>query len=220
MRIVRPRTKRGLLMKRRELNRLRRDVNVLKSNVDLKFNDIANNDSVVATTGIVILAFTIADGNTQSQKDGLKITIKSIRIRYQLKLPATSTIADGTDICRILLVKDKQCNGALPAVSDILAGTDIQNHKNLENSKRFTILSDRTITINSLGSHGNGSTNSTLPASKSWQYFKRMNLPILYNNSGTTGAIGTINSNCLYNVFISEFGKCGIEATVRVRYAD
>ncbi len=137
------------------LRRLRRDVNQLKSNIDIKFFDSTIDDAVVSATGTVQgQIFTIPDGNDQSEKDGLKITIKSVSIRWQLSLPSTVTVADATDICRFILLKDSQTNGALPSVTDILANADIQDQKNLDNSKRFTTLLDRTISINSMGGFG------------------------------------------------------------------
>ncbi len=218
-------TKGGMVIRRRtrratQITNLRRDVNILKKNIDLDFFDSQIDDAVVAATGSIQQCFTIPDGDAQSTKSGLKVTIKSIRIRYQLLLPSTVTVADATDVFRVLLVKDKQCNGALPAVNAVLSGTDIQNQKNIENSGRFTILNDRTVSINSMGGFGGDTTVACLPARKSWQYFKKMNLPIIYNNTATTGAVGTINSNNLYLLFISESGKVDIRTNVRVRYVD
>lgn len=200
---------------------LRRDVNQLKANIDTKFFDSTVDDAVVSATGQVnTQIFVIPDGNAQREKDGLKIIIKSIQIRFQLNLPSTTTVADARDICRFILLKDSQANGALPAVTVILEQADIQSFKNLEQSSRFITLMDKTVYINSMGGFGDGTTNATLPSTKSFQYFKKMNLPIIYNDSATTGAIGTIVTNNLILLYISESGKCGVKAKVRVRYTD
>ena len=184
---------------------LRRDVNVLKSNIDTKFFDSTVDDAVVSATGQVnSQIFTVPDGDNKSQKDGLKITIKSIQIRFQLNLPSTTVVADARDICRFILVRDRQTNGALPAVTDILAQADIQALKELEQSGRFLTLLDKTVYINSMGGFGDGTTNATLPSTKSFQFFKKMNLPIIYNDSATTGAIATIVTNNLVLLYISE----------------
>ncbi len=102
----------------------------------------------------------------------------------------------------------------------IVVFADIQDQKNLDNSKRFTTLLDRTISINSMGGFGGDTTVAMLPVSKSFQYFKRMNMPVIYNDSATTGAIATINSNNLVLMYISEKGKCGVKGKLRVRYMD
>lgn len=221
-------TTKGVVIRRRRrptstqaIRRVQRDVRQLKANLDLKFIDTQFTDDVVSATGLVqTQQFIIPDGNSQSEKEGLKIVIKSIQYRFQLKLPSTTVVADATDVLRAILVRDKQANGALPTVADILNGTDIMNHKNLENSNRFVTLFDKTISISSMGGFGDGTTNATLPNTKSWSYFKKMNLPIQYNNSATTGVITTINSNNLVLMFISEFGKCGMNVNVRIRYTD
>ncbi len=203
------------------INKVRRDVNILKKQVDVKFFDSTVDDAVVAATGIVNgQIFTIPDGQTQSEKDGLKVTIKSIQLRFQLSIPTTVTVADATDVCRFMLLRDKQANGALPAVVDILAQADIQSFKQLEQVKRFVTLFDKTVSINSMGGFGDGTTNAVLPNTKSWQVFKKMNLEIIYNDTATTGVITTIVSNNLVLLYISEKGKCGVKCKVRVRYTD
>ncbi len=203
------------------INRLQRDVNVLKKQVDVKFFDSTVDDAVVATGGIVnAQIFTIPDGDTQQEKEGLKITIKSIQLRFQLSIPSTTVVADATDVCRLILVKDRQTNGALPTVLNILAQADIQSFKQLEQSMRFTTVFDKTISINSMGGFGDGTTNATLPNTKSWQVFKKMNLPIIYNDTAATGVIATIVTNNLVLLYISEKGKCGIKCKVRVRFTD
>ncbi len=194
---------------------------VLKQNIDLKFIDATLNDAVVTTTGDVFSQlFIIPDGDTQSQKEGLKVTLKSVQIRFQLTIPSTTVVADATDILRVILVKDKQANGALPAVIDILNTATIQAFKNLENTSRFVTLFDKTLAISSMGGFGDGTTNATLPNTKWWQFYKKLNYPIFYNNSATTGAVTTINSNNLVLMTISEAGKVGLSLRIRIRYMD
>ncbi len=200
------------------VQRLRRDVNMLKSNLDINFIDAAFTDAVVSATGdIQPQLFTIPDGDAQGEKNGIKIVIKSIQFHFQLKLPSTATVADGTDVFRAILVVDKQANGALPAVDDILVGTDITDFKNLQNKARFRTLFDKTMSISTMGL---SSAPLTSPNTKSWNYFKKLNVSVLYNKSAATGAVTTINSNNLVLLFISEAGKCGINAEVRIRYTD
>lgn len=221
MSFAKTRRARRVLRRGRALSILQKDVNVLKKNIDVKFFDQLITDAVVSATGLVqAQQYTIPDGNAQSEKDGLLIVIKSIQYRFQLKIPSTVTVADSTDICRFILVKDKQANGALPAVLDILNATDITAYKNLNNKGRFVTLFDKTVSISSMGAFGDGTTNATLPNTKSWQFFKKVNIPIVYNNSATTGAIATINSNNLVLLLISEAGKCGVNYKIRIRYTD
>ncbi len=197
------------------------EIRMMKINQDLKFKDVIVDDAVVASTGLVLpQIFTIGNGDTANQKDGLKVIIKSISIRFQLRLPSSADKDNASDICRVLLLKDRQANGALPAVADIITATDIISFRTPANSRRFTTLFDKTVTINALGGAGNGTVNTTLVRNISWQYHKKLNWPIYYNDSITTGLIAQINSNNLVILVISESGLCGLKTHVRVRYLD
>ncbi len=199
----------------------RRDISQLKSNADWKFKDTIVDDAIVSATGTVQpQIFTIGNGDTANQKDGLKIVIKKVSCRFQFTLPSATDKDAAADTLRIMLLKDKQANGALPAVSAILTGTDIQDFREPPNKRRFSVIFDKTISLNANGGFGNGTTNTTLFKSISWQFNKRMNFPIYYNNTVSTGAIAQINSNNLVMLYISQDGLCGVLATVRVEYTD
>ncbi len=196
-------------------------IRAINLNTDLKFKDVIIDDAVISTTGDVqAQIFTIGNGDTSNQKDGLKIVIKQIAIRFQIELPATTNKDAGADIVRMMLLKDKQANTALPAVNDILVGTDIQQHLQPANTRRFTVMFDKTIAINALASFGTTGTGTTVIRQISWQYKKNLNYPIYYNNAVTTGTIAQITSNNLVMLFISEKGFCGIKSLVRVHYID
>ncbi len=199
----------------------RRDISQLKSNLDWKFKDTIVDDAVVSTTGTVQpQIFVIGNGDTSNQKDGLKIVIKKVSCRFQFTLPSSTDKDAAADTLRIMLLKDKQANGALPAVAQILTGTDIFDFREPPNKRRFTVLFDKTVSINSNGGFGNGTTNTTLFKTMNWEWSRRMNFPIYYNNSVSTGAIAQINSNNLVMFYISQDGLCGVLATVRVEYTD
>jgi len=212
---------RAVRRKTTSLNKIKKDIRDLKKEHHLKFVGITLIDAVVAVTGSVnTQIFIIPDGDAQSEKAGLRIMIKSIQIRFVLTLPSTATLSNSVDICRVILVQDRQCNGALPSVDDILNGASFVNLKNVENTRRFSTLLDRSISINSMGAQGNGTVFTSLPAIKHFSFYKTMNMPVYYNNSANTGVITTINSNNLVMLFISENGNCGLKARIRVRYTD
>ncbi len=199
----------------------RRDISQLKSNHDWKFKDTAVDDAVVSAIGTVQnQVFVIGDGDTANQKDGLKITIKKVSCRFQFNLPTSADINATADILRIMLLKDKQANSALPAVLDILTDADVQAFREPPNKRRFSVLIDKTIHLNAVAGSGDGTTNKTFEHTLAWNYHKFMNFPIYYNNSVSTGAIAQINSNNLVMLYISEAGLCGVRCNLRVEYTD
>lgn len=89
----------------------------------------------------------LAQGTGQSERGGLRATIKSIHIRGDLKWKFSPT----GGCCRILLVKDRQTNGAQMTGAElwnILAVSlyiQTSQHLNLENSHRFQVLADKKV---------------------------------------------------------------------------
>lgn len=63
--------------------------------------------------------------------------MKSLMIKYYF----TGTGATSTGL-RCIILYDKQTNGALPAVTDVLTSDTIMAAQNLDNAKRFIILAD------------------------------------------------------------------------------
>ncbi len=204
------------------LGRLQSDVRTLKrdmKNREFKFEESTINDAVVSTTGTIQgQIFTIPQGDDIESRDGNKIVLTSINARFIATLPATSTVTETADVIRVVLVVDNSANGALPSVADILSLTDIQAFKNLNNTDRFRTILDKTIAINALAGGSNGTTHQSFSRDISFKFFKKLNLPIKY--TGTSGLIGTIASNNIVCLYISEAGFVGLQGEFRVRYTD
>lgn len=92
----------------------------------------------------------ISQGTDATTRIGRKIKMKSLQIRWTVstQLPATGLNPAGLvagDV-RVLVVYDRQCNGVLPAVTDILqSGTVscVTSPMNLNNRERFIVLVDK-----------------------------------------------------------------------------
>lgn len=80
-----------------------------------------------------------AQGTTSVTRAGRRITMSSLDYRFQASLAATTA---GSSPVRILIVYDKQPNGALAAVTDIVAVNTIDSPMNLNNARRFKVLVD------------------------------------------------------------------------------
>jgi len=191
---------------------------------ELKFFDTALNFSFdgvaeVPATGQLNL---IPQGVTESTRVGRKCVLKSIHILGSVTTPGAGAAPDS--LC-IMVVLDKQCNGAAAAVADVLTQASLTAAyldnalTNLENSERFVILKKVVLKGNPYFGI------ATVPGQAEvvhMDYYKKCNISLEFDSTASTGAIGTIRSN---NVFLiaganrtddvySFIGNC------RVRFAD
>jgi len=114
---------------------------------------------------------------------------------------------------RILVIYDKQCDGAQPSISEVLSVDNFISPLNLANSDRFVVLADEI---------SDSMQSSSMPMSVK-RYIK-CNLPVIYqgtSNSVTsisTGAIWMLVSN---NGGISTSGNTNnLDVYTRIRYID
>lgn len=177
-----------------------------------EFKSVDTNVNTAAdTTGGVTLLNGMARGDDINQRQGRQVTLRSIELRL------LSRVAPGTGIDqrhRILIVYDRQTNGAAPAITDILSSANVLYPRNLENRQRFRILFDRLHTLNASGEPGSG---------RIFKWYRRLNHPVTFN-AGAAGTVADIQTGSLYAiVFGTEApgGTAGIvSGIVRVRYSD
>lgn len=188
---------------------------------ELKFHDVSPGDSPTVTAGIITTSLNlIAQGTTEKTRIGRKCVIKSINWHWNITLPPSTAAADAGDNVRVMLILDKQANGAVPVVLDILELEQYQEFRNLANSGRFQVLYDRTYPVLASAGSGRGSTD-TLSYGEGHlvgTFYKKCNIPIEF--SGVTGAITEIRSNNLIALFISESGKATFGSRMRLRFSD
>jgi len=185
---------------------------------ELKFFDTALSFSFDATgevpaTGQLSL---IPQGVTESTRVGRKCVIKSIQIRGTA-FNNDATVSD-TD-AYIYIVQDTQCNGAAAAVTDVLTSNNMGTALvNLENSERFRILRRIPLHLQT----GAGVAAAFGDMSKQVNLYMKCNIPLEFDSSASTGAIGTIRSN---NVFLlagtsGTDDKTAFAGTCRLRFSD
>ncbi len=189
---------------------------------ELKFHDVDIDDAVVQSAGDVDPAINlIAAGTTESTRIGRKVTILSIGWRYSVTLPevdAAATPAPG-DVIRVMLVLDKQCNGAAATVTDMLETTGYQSFNNLSNKSRFRTLHDATFPLNYLTlASDNAAVVSSAEVWQHYTFFKKVKIPIEF--SAGTGALTEIRSNNLFVLLITKRGAAGFESKMRLRFSD
>ncbi len=182
-------------------------------------------DAVVATGGTIAedSILTIPEGNGQSERNGRKITVKSLHMRYDLLLPSTATVGSTSDAVRVIVYLDKQTNGAAAVVADLLNVADWQSFRNLGNTGRFQILMDKQAVMNATAGSGRGTTDTLSYSENEKAFFwnkSGLNIPIIYDDSATTGAIGSMCCNNIGILTISKAGLAAFGSRIRVRYTD
>ncbi len=187
-----------------------------------KFHQIAVDDAVVASGMIVQLALlTIPEGVGEEQRIGRSITVTNIGWHFTVKLLATTDEAATADHCRVMLVQDKQANGALAANTDVLDTSDVFSFNNLANSKRFRTLMDRNYSLSAQSGGTSGAGIDQFGEQIIYDsFYKECNIPIEYNNDATTGVIGTITSNNIIVLVGTQGGFCKFDSIIRFRYTD
>ncbi len=201
----------------------RPNVRVMAVPTELKFHDIDVDDATISATGEILNSGTvniIAQGTTESQRIGRKCTIKSINWRFDIVRNENAGNWD-SDVVRVLMYLDKQCNGATATVAGILESTDYQSFNNLSNKGRFRTLMDRKYVFIPTAAAGDGTTDLFNDFLIYDEFFKQVNITLEYDNSATTGVLTSIRSNNIGVLVISKQGTATtFNSKLRLRFAD
>ncbi len=196
--------------------------------VELKFVDhnVAGTALATSTTGAELDSVSnvnclnaCAQGDSEQERDGRKCIMKSLHIRGRLALDAAAgaTVASGR-IVRILVVHDKQTNGAQFNSEDVLTGTGdpVTSHRNLRFTNRFRVLKDQIFHLNTQAAAGNGTANDSAAF---LQYFKwnfKLNIPTIYSN--TTAVVASITDHSLHVIALADAAGVTMLYESRVRF--
>lgn len=156
------------------------------------------------TTATVQTLGAIAQGDNVSNRQGNSIKMTQIdgRIGVYHNGSATKTFT------RVIVGVDHQCNGALPAATDVLAIGDVFSLRNMDQAKRYTILVDEVV----------GTDTSHL---LKWIEFHKP-LDFHMEFKGTSSAVTDISTNNLFLIAVSDEATNGpqIERMIRLKWID
>lgn len=127
----------------------------------------------------------IAQGTTATTHIGRKAVMTSVLVRGWF------TTASNATPPRIVLVYDKETNGATPGATDVFASNDSMAPMNLANSDRFIVVADHSPVL------ANGMLNCTNPTMMNFEIYRKMRLPLQFNDT-TTATITAINTGGLF----------------------
>ena len=128
-----------------------------------------------------------------------------------------------------MIVYDKQTNGALPVIGDLLSGftgignatarsIDVNSPNNLNNRDRFIVLSDKRFVFQSNGT-----------SARYIKKYKRLNTSVAYKSGATVGDVTDITSGGLYMLCFCDADIGGVadpapqismKGDIRLRYQD
>lgn len=186
---------------------------------EIKYWDVVHSNYAIDTTPEVVTSLNlIPQGTTDQTRIGNKIRITKIHFKGSVSWSATNDIRFGE--VRIVLVLDKQANGANPAWADVFdaSGQPVDQFRNMDNSERFMVLKEFKIKP---GAFMYDTVNANVHASMNiLKYNKKCDIPVHY--SSTTGAIGEVKSNNLVLLAVSNNGDDThvLNGNWRIRYSD
>ncbi len=195
---------------------------------ELKFHDIDWNEAaadlsagVISNTSSLVL---IGQGVTESTRIGRKAVIRSIGWRGKLQLELTAAVQTANTI-RMMIIQDKQCNGAAPVVSTVsgvLESANYQSFNNLANKGRFKVLYDKFFNMNLLAAAGNGTANDSASVDRSFSFFKKCNIPMEYSGVADPSVITEVRTNNIFGLMISNssLSTVSLDSKLRFRFSD
>lgn len=192
-------------------------------------------------TGSIIPLNLIQAGSSFFNRIGRKIEMKSLLIELNIT-PVSAARSTGADTLRILVIYDRQTNGAVPAISDILQDTEqngtnttvMTSNINLNNRDRFQIIRDVRVGLPAITNAATGVPTAAWPTMIQGthsggmhirEYIKLGELVTQYKADSSPAVIGDIATGGLFLITFSGFGA-GTEGftiaewNARLRYHD
>lgn len=192
------------------LQSLQKQVSNIRKSTEYKWWDTSQTSY---TTGTVTPINLVPLGDDANTRDGRKISIKSILIT------GYGAAADTKGAPRIMLVYDKQTNGSLPAITDILSENNWSSAHNLNYRNRFKVLYDN---VGGIGRNTNPLMvvpSGTASGQFIWHDYLKCDLETIFGEAQT--GIQMIKTGGLYFVYIGT-GMISImgEFRTRIRFVD
>lgn len=147
----------------------------------------------------------IAGGTTQDTRNGHKIVVNYLSLNLAIEQDVN---VDRTHF-RCLIVYDSQCNGSAPQWQDIFSPSTINGLRNVNQYKRFRILYDRTIWLNTYNR-----TDVQL------RFNRKMALETRYD--GANAVVSDITKGSLYFIAVSDQAtyQPTVSGAIRVGFYD
>lgn len=209
----------------KRITTLQKHVKYVARSGEMKHKDTTLSQEDFETAGVVkyTTICSVDQGTGDSQRIGRKIHISSIMLHLRLIYPDQITGTDPSETSnrvRIIVYQDTQTNGAAPAVTKILETADISSFYNLDNSKRFNILKNKFIDLQS-PCFIKDTTFKTAQVTKTCNIYLTKSMTVNYIDTGN--GLADIADNSVGVLLISQSDqsdKVNIKGIARIRYTD
>lgn len=183
----------------------------VKSMLNVEYNIIDTVTTVVASpiAPAIIQLTNVAQGDSNATRSGNQIKVTHIQLKYFFTMNASAT----QTCCRILLVLDKQTNGAIYTAGELFKNVTVNDNVNSpyheDHRRRFKVLYDR---VHDLSDNGNQIGRG--------RKFIKLQLPLRYES--TNGDITDLSEKSLSLVHMSTESTNTplLNAFTRVLYVD
>lgn len=191
------------------LGQLKSDLYKLKSLVNVEVKAIDTNipgQMVTTLTPYAPLISGIAQGDTNSTRDGNSIKYQSVHGQFQLTQHAS---APNNSVCRVFCFVDKQHSASGPSGNEVVTSSaDPLSFRNTDYAGRFQVLYSRTFIFDP----------------EHQQHKCNFNKKVSFHEkfSGATAAAADITRNSIYLLVLCDEPSYGVTITgnARVRYVD
>lgn len=208
-------------------------------NVEKKFKDISvTNSNVYSANPNIKLLNDIDQGDTTSTRDGNQAKVLSLLVKFSVTPAIAHNVAVGSAappfplVYRVMLIHYpmSSCEAA-PTLADLLADptTDpTASPLNLDNTRNFRVLRDKTYVINP--NFSNLATTDTAtyyfpPKTRHHEFYIKFNKGKKVRYDGTGGGAADVKSGAIFLVVLTESGAATskgltMDGWSRVRYVD
>lgn len=155
----------------------------------------------------------ISQGDTSSTRTGLKVYAKNLLINGSIGWSSTAT---QESMMRVIIFIDKNPNGAVPAITNVLESGAINSlYNNIYEGKRFVVLKDVRFS--------NTDAHTSIPKETAFSWKIPINRSLTYLSGSNDSA--SLGSNNLFAVMVSDVttasgDTAAVNYTTRVYYTD
>ena len=160
------------------------------------------------TTGTITALNIVAQGDALTQRTGSRYTQLGLQIRGYVQSGTATTIT----MTAFLIVWDRQPQGALPAITDILDTADSRSFQRADNRDRFHVLLRRDYVL--MGPAGTPTSASI----KNVDEFIKFRRQTVLAGGDTTGVVANMKTGGLYLVTVGVAPAGATAGTMNARF--
>jgi len=188
------------------------------------------------STGTILALNLIQVGSSMFNRIGRKVEMRSVRLILKLNTMAVTRATVNPDLGRVMIIYDRQTNGANPALADFLQDTDqagtntTENFSgiNMNNRERFVTIMDKKLMLPQ-GTATAGVMTNVFPSGDDvpiiCDEFRRLKgLTTHFGADSNPAVIGDIRTGGLFLVSLAGFAAgaelYNMNFNVRLKYVD